>query len=152
MMMHDLTNEERDLVRKAVEARDSAYAPYSRFRVGAAVLGEDGRIFTGGNVENASYGLTVCAERVAVFKAVSEGTRNFTAIAVAAEGEGPVSPCGACRQVLAEFSPFARVIMVGLLSEGVQAGARGVGSPGSQEIRSIEVRTVGELLPGAFRR
>jgi len=99
-----------ELVRKAVEARKLAYAPYSGFHVGAALLAKDGRIFTGCNVENASYGLTVCAERVALFKAVSEGAREFLAIAVAC-GKGPCAPCGACRQVLYEFAPDLLVIM-----------------------------------------
>lgn len=102
--------EERELVRLAVEARKRAYAPYSKFPVGAALLAEDGRVFTGCNVENASYGLTVCAERVAVFKAVSEGVTRFRAIAVAC-GTGPCAPCGACRQVLYEFAPELVVIM-----------------------------------------
>ncbi|MCS7239631.1 MAG: cytidine deaminase [Candidatus Bipolaricaulota bacterium] len=101
---------EVELVRKAVEARAKAYVPYSRFAVGAALLSKDGRIFTGCNVENASYGLTVCAERVALFKAISEGAREFLALAVAC-GEGPCAPCGACRQVLYEFSPHLVIIM-----------------------------------------
>jgi cytidine deaminase len=101
---------EAELVRVAVEARRNAYAPYSGFAVGAALLAEDGRIFTGCNVENASYGLTVCAERVALFKAVSEGARRFLALAVAC-GEGACAPCGACRQVLYEFAPDLLVIM-----------------------------------------
>lgn len=101
---------EAELVRKAVEARDRAYAPYSGFAVGAALLSQDGRIFSGCNVENASYGLTVCAERVALFKAVSEGAREFVALAVAC-GQGPCAPCGACRQVLYEFAPELLVIM-----------------------------------------
>lgn len=101
---------EAELVRKAVEARARAYAPYSGFSVGAALLSKDGRVFTGCNVENASYGLTVCAERVALFKAVSEGAREFVALAVAC-GEGPCSPCGACRQVLYEFAPDLLLIM-----------------------------------------
>lgn len=98
------------LVRKAIEVRGHAYAPYSEFAVGAALLAADGRIFTGCNVENASYGLTICAERVALFKAVSEGTREFEAIAIAC-GKGPCAPCGACRQVLYEFAPDLTVIM-----------------------------------------
>lgn len=90
------------LVRAALAARESAYAPYSRFRVGAAVLADDGRVFTGCNVENASYGLTVCAERNAVFHAVAEGVRRLMAVAVAT-GPG-ASMCGACRQVVREFA------------------------------------------------
>ncbi len=93
------------LVQKARDARHSAYAPYSKFKVGAAVLGEDGNIYTGCNIENVSYGLTMCAERTAMFKMVSEGCTKFTAIAVAA-GENPAdsAPCGACRQVMCEFA------------------------------------------------
>ncbi len=106
-----LTREmERELVRWAVDARKRAYAPYSGFAVGAALLAHDGRIFTGCNVENASYGLTVCAERVALFKAVSEGAQEFVALAVAC-GQDVCAPCGACRQVLYEFSPHLLVIM-----------------------------------------
>lgn len=89
----------------AERAREVAYAPYSRFRVGAALLARDGRVFTGCNVENASYGLTVCAERVALVKAVSEGAREFVAIAVAGPKGRPAPPCGACRQALVEFAP-----------------------------------------------
>jgi cytidine deaminase len=89
------------LVARAIEARERAYAPYSNYRVGAALLGKSGRIYTGGNVENAVYPLTTCAERVAVVKAVSEGEREFVALAVATENAG--SPCGSCRQVLREF-------------------------------------------------
>ncbi|HHY59602.1 MAG TPA: cytidine deaminase, partial [Clostridia bacterium] len=88
-----------DLLAAAQEASRRAYAPYSRFPVGAALLTADGQVFTGCNVENASYGLTICAERVAVAKAVSEGYKDFQALAVWAATEEPVSPCGACRQV-----------------------------------------------------
>lgn len=102
--------DEQELIKLAVEARKLAYAPYSKFAVGAALLAEDGRIFTGCNVENASFGLTVCAERVAVLKAVSEGARKFVALAVAC-GDEPCAPCGACRQVLHEFTPDLLVIM-----------------------------------------
>jgi cytidine deaminase len=98
------------LVRAAEAARTFAYAPYSKFRVGAAVLSADGRLFTGCNVENASYGLTVCAERMAVFKAVSEGAAGFDAVAICADTNPPVTPCGACRQVLAEFNPSMTVV------------------------------------------
>ena len=97
------------LVFLAAEARKKAHAPYSNFSVGAALLARSGRIYTGSNVENASYGLSVCAERVAVFKAVSEGEREFEAIAVVTENG--VTPCGACRQVLIEFGDDIQVIV-----------------------------------------
>jgi cytidine deaminase len=98
-----ISEQERDeLCRAAIEAMQTAYAPYSHYAVGAAVLTEGGQTFTGSNVENASYGLTMCAERVAVGKAVSEGGRKLRAVAVATRDGG--SPCGACRQVLAEFA------------------------------------------------
>lgn len=98
------------LIQAAREAREKAYAPYSGFKVGAAVLSRDGRIFSGCNVENASYGLTNCAERTAVFKAVSEGGTQLTALAVIADTRKPVAPCGACRQVMAEFG-IKKIIM-----------------------------------------
>lgn len=99
-----------ELVSRAVEARESAWAPYSSITVGAALLTRDGRVFTGSNVENASYGLTVCAERVAVFAAVVEGHRDWEALVVAsADG---LTPCGACRQVLAEFASELPVHLV----------------------------------------
>ncbi|PLV56950.1 cytidine deaminase [Thermotoga sp. SG1] len=99
------------LVEMALEVREKAYARYSGFRVGAALLTKSGRVFTGVNVENSSYGLTVCAERVAVFKAVSEGEREFVAIAIASDSLEKTVPCGACRQVLYEFSEDMDVIM-----------------------------------------
>ena len=92
-----------ELVTHAFQARRRAYAPYSHYKVGAALLGKSGQVYLGCNVENASYGLTCCAERAAVFKAVSEGETAFVAIAIVTENGG--SPCGACRQVLSEFSP-----------------------------------------------
>lgn len=92
-----------ELVKYAVYARQQAYVPYSGFKVGAAVLGKSGRIYSGCNIENASYGLSNCAERTAIFKAVSEGEQELIAMAVVADTPGPVSPCGACRQVMAEF-------------------------------------------------
>ena len=97
-----ITDEQRDaLIRAACEVRENAFAPYSNYKVGAAVLAENGRIFTGVNVENATYGLTICAERTAVFNAVTTGQKRITAVAVCTENAG--SPCGACRQVLVEF-------------------------------------------------
>ena len=93
-----------ELLERAWAVREHAYAPYSRFAVGAAVLAADGRIFAGCNVENLSYGLTNCAERVAIGAAIAAGVRDFIAVAVVADTELPISPCGACRQVLAEFS------------------------------------------------
>jgi cytidine deaminase len=98
------------LAQKAWETWLFAYAPYSQFRVGAALLAADGRIFTGANVENPSYGLSMCAERVAVGAAAAAGVRSFIAIAVAGDSPGGFVPCGACRQVLAEFSPDLLVI------------------------------------------
>ncbi len=105
-----LTDEQRNnLIQTALEARKWAYAPYSNYAVGAGLLTASGRIYEGVNVENAAYPETICAERVAVFKAVSEGERNFQAIAVVTENGG--SPCGACRQVLAEFGLEVTVLI-----------------------------------------
>ncbi|MGI6093395.1 MAG: cytidine deaminase [Veillonellaceae bacterium] len=104
------------LINAAISARDDAYVPYSGFKVGAAVLTGNGDIYQGCNIENASYGLTNCAERTAIFKAVSEGQTNLKAIAVAADTEKPVAPCGACRQVIAEFK-INKIIMCNLKGE-----------------------------------
>lgn len=101
----------------AKAVRELAYAKESGFFVGAALVARDGRIFTGCNVENISYGLTMCAERVAVGKAVSEGVREFSAIAIVADTDRPVSPCGACRQVLAEFAPDLRILLATVKGE-----------------------------------
>ena len=122
-----------DLVEAALIAREHAYAPYSRYHVGAAVEMEDGRTFTGCNIENASYGLSICAERVAVFSAVASGAREVRAVAVATEDGG--TPCGACRQVLAEFAPRDGSPMRVLLVDA--AG-------------SVRETTLPALLPEAF--
>jgi len=92
-----------ELLKHAIKARDNAVATFSRFKVGAALLTSDGKIYTGCNVENATYGLTVCAERVALWKALSEGERSFVRMAIASGSELPAAPCGACRQLLWEF-------------------------------------------------
>ncbi|MBO2945586.1 cytidine deaminase [Paenibacillus sp. F411] len=120
-----------ELIRQALEARKQAYVPYSQFRVGAAVLA-GGKVYQGCNVENAAYGLTNCAERTAIFKMVSEGHQKIEAIAVVADTEGPVSPCGACRQVLAEFCDPDTVIYLSNLHG------------------NTEEWTMERLLPGAF--
>ena len=99
------------LIAAATAARLKAYAPYSKFRVGAALLAADGTIVTGCNVENASYGLTICAERVALVKAISDGVMSFQCIVVVTDVEGLTPPCGACRQILWEFAPDAEVIL-----------------------------------------
>ncbi len=101
----------QQLLDQARQARARAYAPYSHFTVGAAVLTATGEIFSGCNLENASYGATICAERVAIFAAVAAGCRNLTALAVLTDTPEPVAPCGLCRQVLAEFNPDCPVIM-----------------------------------------
>lgn len=102
------------LIAAALAARENAFAPYSKFRVGAAIEDTGGRIHTGCNVENATYGLTVCAERVAVFKAVSEGARKFRRVAIAADTDRLTPPCGACRQILWEFCGDVEIVLVNL--------------------------------------
>ncbi|CAN5816091.1 cytidine deaminase [soil metagenome] len=106
--------DEAALLEVARSAQRQAYAPYSRFRVGAALLVADGRIFAGANVENAAYPAAICAERVALPAAVAAGARAFTAIAVIGDGKGPCTPCGMCRQVLFEFAPDLHVIAAGI--------------------------------------
>lgn len=100
------------LLAAALAVRENAFAPFSKFKVGAAVQGLDGRIYTGCNVENATYGLTVCAERIAVFKGISEGARRFKRVAVAADTDRLTPPCGACRQVLWEFCGDVEIVLV----------------------------------------
>jgi cytidine deaminase len=126
-----LTNEtKQNLIDAALHARQWAYTPYSHYAVGAALITASGRVYDGVNIENAAYPTTICAERVAVFKAVSEGEREFLAIAVVTSNAG--SPCGSCRQVLAEFG-LETVVLI--------ANAEG---------KLVQETTVGELLPGAF--
>ena len=114
----------------AIKARENAYSPYSHFAVGAALLCEDGTLYEGCNIENVSYGLTNCAERTAIFKAVSEGHIKFKALAVVADTEGPCAPCGACRQVMAEFK-IPLIILGNLMG-------------------NIKIVTIEELLPFSF--
>lgn len=120
------------LVEKAIEARSTAYVPYSKFQVGAAIITSNDQVYLGCNIENASYGLTNCAERTAIFKAVSEGDTEIKAIAVVADTEGPVSPCGACRQVIAEFATDDTKIYLANLNGDVKE------------------TTISEILPGYF--
>jgi cytidine deaminase len=101
---------EDEVIETAAKVRLSAYAPYSGFKVGAAVITRSGAVFTGCNVENASFGLTICAERAAVAAAIAAGQSDLVAIAVVADGPEPAAPCGACRQVLAEFNPSIKII------------------------------------------
>ena len=107
----------KDLIEKARKARENAHAPFSNFKVGAALLTAGGEIITGCNVENASYGLTMCAERVAIFKAISEGARDFTKICVVADTENLTPPCGACRQIIWEFCGDVEIVLSNLQGE-----------------------------------
>ncbi|MFN3872080.1 MAG: cytidine deaminase [Ignavibacterium sp.] len=119
------------LIQKAIEAKQNAYAPYSNFRVGSALLTEDDQIITGCNVEVSSYSLTICAERNAIFKAYSDGVRKFKAIAIAADTQNYISPCGACRQVISDLCGNIDVILIN----------------GNNEYQIIKAN---ELLPFAF--
>lgn len=123
---------DRELIRRALEARKRAYAPHSGFAVGAALLTSSGRVYLGANVENASWGLSICAERVALFSAITTGERGFVKLAVVADTSEPVTPCGACRQVFREFSDDLTIICANL---------RG-------ELRTTNIR---DLLPCPFR-
>jgi cytidine deaminase len=125
----------RRLLAAARKVRARAHAPYSRFQVGAALLDERGRIHVGCNVENASYGLTICAERGAVMAAVAAGARRIVAVAVVTSAAPPATPCGACRQVLAELAPDEAAVFLG----------------GPRAASPMEMTTLGALLPGAFR-
>ena len=122
-----------DLVRAAIKARKAAIAPYSKFKVGAALLTQEGEIITGANVESASYGLTCCAERVALFNALTSGKKKFHSIAVVARIAGGPMPCGACRQLLAEYAPDAFIWVAD-----------------SRDPKAIKEFSVRELLPAAF--
>ncbi|MED4138218.1 cytidine deaminase [Priestia megaterium] len=120
------------LIDEAKKAREMAYVPYSKFKVGAALLTKDGKVYRGCNIENAAYSMCNCAERTALFKAYSEGDKEYAALAVVADTDRPVSPCGACRQVISELCPKEmKVILTNLKND-------------------IKELTVEELLPGAF--
>ena len=121
------------LVAVAAKARLGSVSPYSKFKVGAALLTKAGEIIGGANVESASYGLTCCAERIALFKALTDGKKHFTAIAIVARCDGGPMPCGACRQLLAEYAPDARVFVAD-----------------SEDLKSAKAFTVRKLLPSAF--
>ncbi|WP_026689206.1 cytidine deaminase [Alteribacter aurantiacus] len=122
----------KTLIDEAKLARERAYVPYSKFKVGAALLSADGQLFHGCNIENAAYSMCNCAERTALFKAVSDGVTKFDAIAVVADTDGPVSPCGACRQVMSELcEPSTKVILTNLKGD-------------------VSEWTVQDILPGAF--
>jgi cytidine deaminase len=121
----------RPLIEAATRARLQSVAPFSRFLVGAALKAENGKVYSGCNVESASYGLTVCAERVAIWKALSEGERNFTELAVVADTESLTPPCGTCRQIIWEFCKNAKIVLANLRGEA-------------------EVVSIAELLPRAF--
>jgi len=124
----------KKIVAAAAAARAGSVSPYSKFKVGAALLTQTGEIIGGANVESASYGLTCCAERIALFKALTAGQKNFAAIAVVARCDGGPMPCGACRQLLAEYAPEARVFIAD-----------------SDDLQTVKTFTVRGLLPHAFR-
>lgn len=121
-----------NMIEEALKARDMAYVPYSKFKVGAALLTRDGKVYRGCNIENAAYSMCNCAERTALFKAFSEGERDFETLVVVADTDRPVSPCGACRQVISELCPSDMKVILTNLNKDIQE------------------TTVAELLPGAF--
>ena len=123
----------KKLVAVAAKAREGSVSPYSNFKVGAALLTKRGEIIGGANVESASYGLTCCAERIALFKALTDGKKNFIAVAVVARCDGGALPCGACRQLLAEYAPGAKVFIAD-----------------SDDLKTIRAFTVEALIPEAF--
>lgn len=127
--------EYRELIISALEAREKAYCPYSNFKVGAAVLFEDGKIYTGSNIENASFGGTNCAERTAIFKGVHEGNRQIKALAVVGDINGYTYPCGICRQVMAEFIVDKNIPIIIVKNEN-----------------NYIVKTFEEILPGVFSK
>lgn len=122
------------LIEAALSARENAYVPYSNFKVGAALITEDGRIFTGCNIENASYGAANCAERTAIFKAISEGYTTINALAVVGDVKNYTYPCGICRQVIAEFSNKDTVVIIAKNKE------------------EYIVKSIKDILPGAFTK
>ncbi|THH19138.1 hypothetical protein EW146_g1975 [Bondarzewia mesenterica] len=126
----------------AEDPKQGAYSPYSKFRVGAALLAADGRIIKGANIENASYGATICAERTALVKAVSEGTRTFSALAVTTDVAVAISPCGICRQFIREFCALDMPVL--LVPSGYTSSADG------KEALKLMETTVGALLPDSF--
>ncbi|MBP2026346.1 cytidine deaminase [Acetoanaerobium pronyense] len=126
--------ENKELLKMAEKARENAYVPYSKFRVGAALLGKSGKVYLGCNVEIASFGATNCAERTAVFKAVSEGEQEFEKIAIASSNDEETFPCGICRQVLVEFGKDLKIIL------------------GNTEKNIIKEYTLNELLPHSFTK
>ncbi|KAG6891129.1 hypothetical protein C0992_010424 [Termitomyces sp. T32_za158] len=136
------------LIQAAIEAKEFAYNRYSNFRVGAALLATDGTIIKGANIENASYGGTICAERTAIVKAVSEGTRSFIAIAIVSDVAAPISPCGICRQVLREFCSLKMPVLL-VPGDYPQPSTGEAPKPGYSE-GGVRDTTLGELLPDSF--
>lgn len=124
---------EKDLIKKAINAMNNSYVPYSKFPVGACAVSAGGEFITGCNIENASYGLTMCAERVTLFKAYSEGIRDIKALAIAANTDDPISPCGACRQVILELARDATIYLL------------------NRDASKIKKVTIDDLLPYSFK-